>query len=248
MKNTVLLFGIAFSLLIVSCSKDDEVDKLITLESSVKTLYFGDEYQIEATSNTPLLYSSDDEYHASVSELGLVTARFIGETNIVLSNGNDTKKVSITVKAQSNLYPDPNLEFGTSKSALLAKYGTPDVETETVILYDNYSNAAEAVMYLFDDNNNLKSSAVMVKTAYSSNLGTFLVERYLTVDRDNLIFVNALEPENATMLIGADLYNLSYWLVVYVPYSSTTMSSQIEAKSISSEFDNLFHQLKKMDY
>jgi hypothetical protein len=248
MKITVFLIGAALSLIFVSCSKDDEVDKLITLDSSAKTLYFGDEYQIKATSNTPLLYSSEDEYHASVSEPGLVTARFVGETNVVLSNGNDTKKVLITVKAQSNLYPDPNMEFGISKSALITKYGTPDDETETGILYDNFSNAAEAVMYIFDENNKLKSTAVVVKTSYSSNLGTFLVERYLPVDIDNLIFVNALKPEDATMLIGADLYNLSYWLVVYAPYNSTTRSSQIKAKSFSSEFDKLFRQLEKMDF
>lgn len=248
MKKTVLLIGVSLSLLFVSCSKDDEVDKLITLESSAKTLFFGDEYQIEATSNTPILYSSEDEYHAHVSEPGLVTARFIGETNIVLSNGNDRKTVSITVKPQINLYPDPNLEFGISRSALITKYGTPDAESETTILYNNYSNAAAAVMYLFDENNKLKNTAVMVKTAYNSNLGTFLVERYLPIDMDNLLFVNALRPEDATLLIGADLYDISYWLVLYVPYSSIRMSSQVKAIQNLSEFDNLIHQLKKLDY
>ena len=147
MIKTLFLIGAVLSLLLVSCSKDDEVDNLITLASSEKTLYFGDEYQIEATSNTPILYSSENEYHTSISESGLVTARFVGETNIVLSNGNDTQKVLITVKPKINLYPEPNLEFGISKSALIAKYGTPDSETETNIFYLDYSNASPGVMY-----------------------------------------------------------------------------------------------------
>ena len=238
---TVLLF------LFISCEKDDEVDKMITLTSAEITLYPNEEHQIEATSNTTITYFSENNYHASVTELGLVTAEFVGETIIVLSNDNDTKKVQITVKPKNNLYPEPNLEFGISRTALIEKYGVPDAETEAGIAYDNYSNAAPIVMYFFDENNKLEITSVMVKTQFSSSLGTFLSERYLPIDSENFIFINSLELENTTMLIGADLYNLSYWRVLYAPYSSSTKSSEKSANSFEKEINNLFLQFENRE-
>lgn len=241
MKKVVFLLGAVLTLF-SGCSKEE--DKLITLLSSEKTLYYGDEYQIEATSNTPILYSSEDEFHANVSESGLVTAMFVGETHIVLSNGKDTKKVLITVKAKSNLYPEPYLEFGISRSSFITKYGTPDSETEDGLLYEDYSNASPAIMYLFDENNKLESVGVLVKTAYSSNLGTFLGERYLLVDEEDLIFINALKISDATMAVSPTLYNISYWIVIYMPSPSTTKSSLIKRHISIHDFDKLFNLLK----
>lgn len=225
-----------------SCTNEE--DELITLQTIEKTLYFGDEYQIEAKSSAPITYTSEDKYHAGVSESGLVTARFVGETNIILTNGKDSKKVKIIVKAESNLYPNPNLEFGISRSSLIAKLGTPTTTTATAIAYADYSIAAPLVMYTFDVNNKLKSSSILVKTLYGSNLGTYLVERYYPVDIANLIFVNAIETSKITMLVGAYLYSTSYWHVYYTPYTSSTASSIIKKKEMSINSFKLMSQIE----
>ncbi len=107
----------------ISCG--EKIDKSITLTSTDQAMHFDDEFQIIASSVSPIRYTSEDEYHAKVSESGLVTAGKVGETNIVLSNGSDSRKLKIAVTPESNLYPEPDLTFGMTKSQVMAKIGNP---------------------------------------------------------------------------------------------------------------------------
>lgn len=227
MKNLFLLL-LVLPIVFVSCGSEE--DDAIYLKETNKTLKHGNTYQINTTSSYKISYVSENEYHATVSESGLVTAGRIGETNIVLTDGNDTKKFKVTINPESTMYPDPNLEFGISKADLIKKLGMPNKETSDGMSYDNFSTKAPQVAYLFDSNNKLKSVGVIVKTAYSSELGTYLAERYVygtSIEEDyTLIFVNALKLEKVTMLIGASLYNTSYWMTIYMPYSNTKSKSQ----------------------
>ncbi len=232
MKNIFFALLAITTLVFAGCDKEgDGESNAIRLTSSDQTMYYGDEFQINATSDTPITYTSESEYHAEVSASGLVTAGRVGQTNIVLTNGEDTKRIKITVRPQSNLYPEPDLTFGMSRSAVKAKLGTPDAETEDAIRYDDYSSNAPQLACLFDEVDKLSSYAVLVKTSYSSQLGDFLAERYVAaiVDPDEEVFLfllNALDPYDATMSIGVSIYNLSYFMVLYAPVSSTTTRSR----------------------
>lgn len=232
MKNFLFLFTCTLFLL-NSCSSDDDNKNGISLSETSTTLKSTKTYQIKATSDTKITYAVENEYHAKVSESGLITAGKIGDTDIILTNGDDTKHFKVTVEPESKLFPEPNLEFGISKSDLIKKLGTPDVTTDNGIGYSNYSTNAPAALYLFDSNNKLNGSSVMVKTAYSKELGTFLGERYVyatSVEEDyTLFFVNALSLEKTTMAIGASLYNTQYWMVFYYPYSKSKSSAQIRS-------------------
>ena len=241
----ISLTGVAFFL---SCNEEDKAPDIITMKVSEKTLYHDDEFQIEATSNGEISYVSENEYHATVSDEGLVTAKFIGETNILLSNGEDLKKFKVVVKPKNNLYPEPDVDFGASKATIIAKFGTPDSETSTAIGYANYSNAAPILMFLFDSSNIVEGYSVMVKSTYSSSLSTFLLERYKAVTEiDGMyMFINALDTDTATKIIGLSLYNISYWQVLYMPYSkskSPQMKSMRSQTSID-EFKELLEQMK----
>ena len=228
MKNLFLLLFV-LPLFFGACSSDDDKND-ISLNETNTTLKYTKTHQINATSDTKITYAVENEYHASVSESGLVTAGKIGETNIILTNGDDTKHFKVTVEPESTMYPNPNLEFGISKADLIKKLGTPNKETSSGMSYNNFSTKAPEVAYLFDSNNKLESVGVIVKTAYSSELGTYLGERYVygtSIEGEyTLIFVNALKLEKATMLIGASLYNTSYWMTIYMPYSNEKSSSE----------------------
>ncbi|WP_165042378.1 Ig-like domain-containing protein [Dysgonomonas sp. ZJ709] len=235
MKKLLLLLFV-LPLIFVSCGSDD--DNSLSLKEAEKTLKYGNTYQINASSDNKITYTSENEYHATVSESGLITAGRIGETNILLTDGNDTKEFKVTVNPESNLYPEPNVEFGISKSDLIKKLGTPDYQTSEGIRYDNYSSNAPQVAYLFDSSDKLETSVTMVKTAYSSELGTFLGERYVygtSIEEDyTLIFINNLKLENATMMIGASLYNTSYWMTIYTTYTHQKSSSAKQATMLQS--------------
>jgi hypothetical protein len=252
MKKGLVLLAVVLPLVLAGCSKDDEPD-VISLEVSEKTLYSGDEYQIEATSKAPINYTVENEYHAEVSETGLVTARFVGETNVLLSNGEDTRNFRVIVKPKNNLYPEPDVKFGDSKSSIIAKFGTPDDESSSEIGYIDYSDAAPILMFSFDSNDKLEGYGVLVKSFYSSTLADFFLERYLIVSAEEdgvFLFINDLNPTTATMGIGLQLYNISYWIVIYMPMpniSTSTKSALLKSSKNTTEtnvFDELLKQLQ----
>lgn len=198
-------------------------ERLITLSTTSTTLHHGETFQIPAQCENPITYSSANEYHAKVSSSGLVTANYVGSTTISLLSEEDNKTFTVTVTPKSNLYPEPNIRFGETKSSVLSKYGDPDSSTDETIGYIEYSTNAPGLLVLFDENDCVKDYAVIVKTAFSSELGTFLSERYFFVGySDGLAaYMNALTTEAATMAVGSKLYNTSYWITLYMPYGGS---------------------------
>lgn len=231
MNKTLFLAVLAAATIVLSgCGKEDDVDNSILLTSSNQTLFYDDEFQIDATSSLPITYTSEDEYHAKVSASGLVTAGRVGETNIVLSNGKDTKKIKITVRPESNLYPEPELTFGMTRAAVKSKLGTPDAETDAGLGWNNYSTNAPLLACVFDEADKLEAYSVMVKTAYASNLADFLLERYVPAalpdDEDIIaIFLNGLDTETANRAVFLRFYNVSYLMVMYTPFPPDTRAA-----------------------
>jgi len=217
----LLHFSFILVLLITNaCGKNNES---IDLKDTEVTLYAEEEYSIKANSDTKISYESKNEYIATVTENGIVTAVTIGETSIILNNGSDNKIFKVTVKPKYDLYPNPDLSFGSTKSSIVSKYGTPDREDENGIAYENYSYAAPIVSYRFIEDK-LVSSAVIVKTSFNKDLLGFLFERYIYLGMDDegeaFLFINNLTEESATMDIVAKEFDENYWIVGYLPISS----------------------------
>ena len=233
-----LLFLLIAATLLFGCKKEPD---LISLSTSQKELYYKDTHQIEAKSVSKITYSSENEYHAKVSESGLVNAMFVGETNIILRNDEDTKKVRIIVKPKSNLYPEPAVKFGDSRSSVIAKFGTPNTQNSDGIGYANYSNAAPMLIFLFDSSDKLTAYSLYIKSAYSSTIPDFLGERYLSLGLQSgtFLFVNGLTPSTMTVAVGLSLYDISYWQAIYIPYTKSN------GKSINSVNTDVFEELIK---
>ena len=198
-------------------------EKLITLTTTSTTLHHGETYQISAQCENPITYSSANEYHAKVSSSGVVTAQYVGSTTVTLQSEDDTKSFSVTIAPKSNLYPEPNIRFGETKSSIISRFGTPDSSTDTGVGYIDYSTSAPGLLVMFDENDCVEDYAVIVKTEYSSELGTFLSERYFFIGySDGLTaYMNALTTSSATMMVGSKLYNINYWVTLYMPYDGS---------------------------
>lgn len=223
----------------VGCSKNDSG---ITLAKTEVTLYFGEEYQIEAETDSNLTYASENEYHATVSDTGLVSALFVGETNIIVSDGNNSTTLRVIVAPESNLYEEPCLEWGARAARVEELCGTPDSNDGESWAYMYPTKAVDMIMYMFE-NGLLQSAGVMVKSGYSTELATYLAERYMSlgyIDNIGYVFVNGLTPETVTTMIAMQPLG-NYMGVVYTPWEHDTYNEN----AVQSVFKHLSLEIRK---
>ena len=232
--------------LLSSCSKED--DNLIMLSSpNTITLHHEQTEQIDAVSTLSIDYSSENEFHATVTNAGEIEANYVGETIINLTNGSDSKMVKVTVEPRYNLYPAPCSDWGATRSEVIAMYGTPDYETDYGIGYENYSTPAPMAMFVFDDNGGLSSSAILVKTSYSSTLTDYLLERYMTAAVDSedytAMFINALTLEKTTTAIMLSVYNLRHFQVFYTDARNVASSTKAIGSSNRMQLEEIANKM-----
>lgn len=212
-----------------SCEKEDKKD-IIQMDVLEKKMYSTDTYQIQATSIADITYAVENRYHADVSEEGLVTARFVGETEITLSNGEDSKNIKVIVEPRHTVYDEPDIEFGETKKSIISKFGNPHLEGEFVMVYDEYSTNAPRLIIVFDDGK-VSVYSVMVKSSLISSLEDFLQERYMLYEEEalegdpSITFINSLDITTATRIIGMELPVSEQLQVVYAPINNTKKNS-----------------------
>ena len=201
---------------------DPEVEAVITLEETSATLHSGETYQIQAECEFPITYTSENEYYASVSEEGEVTANFVGSTNIVLESESDTKTFEVTVEPVSNLYPEPEVEIGATKEAIIEQFGTPDIDEDETLGYYNYSENGTMLMVMFDEEGLVYAYAVIFDVSFEEELDTFLGERYLYVQEQEgmKIYINGLTLEETSMIIGSQVLEDQFLMAVYEGYTN----------------------------
>lgn len=230
--------------LFAGCQKNDP--NAITVNQREITLHYGDEWQIEAKSASQITYTSKNEYHAGVSEEGLVTARFVGSTEIELSNGYATENVRIVIAPEHNLFPDPIVDFGISRNEVIARMGrTPDASSDALVGYKDYFLSVPEILFSFDENDCLKATGLMVSSLFTKECTAHLAERYLLIkmgtDSNPFMFINGL-PDRMTMGISLDVYDASRLFVMYMPLTPSAKSSCSLEESYN-EFRELFKGL-----
>lgn len=212
MKKIIL---IAIALLsLSSCSK-----KGITMEVTEATLHHGDTYQIEAESKSPITYASADNYHAGVTDAGLVTAMFVGETDIQLQNDEEEKFFHVTVEPKYHLYPEPDITFGESTTSVIAKYGDPDKDTGEAMLFKNYFLGGFNLLVTYSGNNLVTGYGVTIPLIFTDMILDFFDERYFFVgiEDDMFFYCNVLPPDTPKMGIVISLYEIDFWVALYFP-------------------------------
>ena len=182
-------------------------EAMIMLDTTAATLNHGETYQINAECENPITYSTENEYVAMVSEDGLITANFVGSTIINLESEFDTKNFEVTVEPVSDLYPEPEIEFGESRESIIEKFGEPDAETEEAVGYFDYSENTTMMMVMFDEDDLVEYYVVIFDVDFSDELDTFLSERYLFAQEEEgiKVYINALDVNEATMFVGSQI-------------------------------------------
>lgn len=199
------------------CSKEDP--DTIVLSPSEISLNKGRTHQIDVTSKSQVTYTSENDFHAQVTENGLVTANFVGETMIRVANAEDSKLLKVSIEPKNTLYPDPVLEYKKTKNEIRTQYGTPLAETNQVIAYDNYSANAPGLLFVFDTNGMCTSVTILVKNTLVNQLADFIQERYHKIPGEELYFSDTYNPDNAKSIVHISVYNPLYYSVLYMDAS-----------------------------
>ena len=225
MKRKSLAALVMAAVIFASC-KEEEKSPEITLEKDSVTLTSGGEFLINAISDYDLTYKSEDNYHAKVDEKGLVTAKYIGETNIVVSNSENSKKVKITVEPEYDICEDLCPYLGKTKSQILSKFGDNDISNnEKYITYEDYTSYVHYLTFRIE-NDVVIGIAISVNKSYWSILEGYLKERYVFAGKNDGIdviykyFDNTDEAKIKTMILVTG-YDDTYLAVTYHPYKSS---------------------------
>jgi len=226
MKRTISIFA-TLCLALAGCSKSDS-DPGISFNVSSLSLYADQTHQLFQSSSDVNVTSSND-FAATVSKRGLVTAKHVGSATI--SAGSSTCQV--TIKPRYTPYPDPYTTWGASKSTVKAKLGTPYSETTTGLVYQISSTTIAAYQF---ENDKLTGVGVAVSTAYTSQISSALVERYVMINANPsanfgdiiAMYINANSLEAATVVVGIELVNINAFLIIYIPNTAPTSRSSYD--------------------
>lgn len=228
---TVLL-----SLAASSCSDDDDNDAPLELNTTKVSLYQDGTKQMSVKDNRSVTWTVDDDYVAKVDADGLLTAMFVGETRVKATDSKGkTAYASVVVNPQYNTYKEPYVGWGASKSEVLS-HDTREVssESETLVVLDGGSDAAELVSYGFGESG-LEAVIVIVKTSYSAEIVKFLGERYRPVGANDEIVMFS----NDNVLVGVKVQNYKYLLITYIPNTTNKSLSLEQAGKLMPDFPAL---------
>lgn len=239
-KIALLLLSLC---LICSCkrNKDDNYDIKYDGSNSIE-IVLREKLKIDATSDEPIQYYSDNELIAKVTADGIIEGINIGEANITLSNSQKQLTIHVVV----NLFEEPTLDFGKAQDYIKGIYGEPThTFGDSVYRYgggevhpdDWYSFTVWQMDFFFIDNQYVESD-VYISKDWDLRLNEYLEQysyRGVVSDTTNNnvteyhVYLNDENPENATMLIGK-IYNVGHYkdiCLFYIPYDNNKKSNQV---------------------
>ena len=225
MKNVMpLLFAFICLMTFIRCQKDVELP--LSLNSTSTVLKSSQTFNLSILPDTiGCVYESENNFIASVSRSGLITAYRVGETNIIVKNIKKgfNAKCKVTVMPQYFMFKEPYLMFGATKSAIKSfETRLISLDNATSLVYNGENPYIYLVAYSFE-NSVYKMNLCFIPNTYASLLGSFVAERYVLVITDvaNNSF-SMVSPDKKTLVI-VKIYSTTY---TYVSYSASGLTTQ----------------------
>ncbi len=234
MKKIFSVMLLAASVVCLTACSGDEEEVRPKIPSS-RNMKVGETFKLDYETQ----WESSNKHIATVNSAGVVTAERQGTAKIY--SGQENLSCMVSVVPSYTLYNEPIMQWGISKNSIKSQKGTPVQVTSTVLGYETGNTIAPLEMYVFE-NDRLCSAAVIVKLTYSEELVDHLVQRYVPVSLDSesgaATFVEPLPSGERKTAVEVQVYNTSYWLVMYLNSSSSTTRS-------ASEQAELFEKMKE---
>lgn len=224
--SVVLLCGLFFA----ACSKDDTPS--LSIKETEISLNSKQEKLISVLPDASgCIFESENKLIANVSADGKVTGVTVGTTYITVTNASQkfTSKCKVTVTPLYNLFKEPYMGFGATKSTIKANESrTLAIETSTGISFTGENSNISLVMYAFDSQGKMTSAGIAFPTSKMYTTMDFLSERYIPIGYENGygIFIS----NDKKMSVAITVYNVSYLMIIYTPSGLTRSSTETECK------------------
>lgn len=252
MKKTILsmllaVMTVGLSAVFTACSSDDDNTPTSNVLTKTNIILHKGETSIVSNQESGQI-KSENEYIASVTRQGVVTANHVGETKIVCGN----EMCSVKVEAKYNLYSDPCLEFGTATKAHVKSMVKAQLiqENAKALLYKE--NEETAITYKFDADGKLDGVLVIFKhnniSSKATELANFMKERYepISISSTSSYFKNSYDKDY-NMVVCVDLQTPGYYgaaQILYMPLNGNSDDSNDpptnNAKEVSFNLDYSF--------
>lgn len=217
-----IILLILLTIIFFSCSKDKTV--LICDKTSLE-LHVDETDTIHLIHNSDLDYITNSNFVAFISpwrsqtpDIGIIRGMHVGETKIEITSGKSSIFIDVKVVPIYHTYIEPDLQWDESLNQIKEKYGIPSFETTDTIRYDNYSENAPILEFIFASSK-LKKVSVFVIKEVESELKQFLEERYTYINDINdydMTMANGFSQGSAKIIIGSKIYNSKYRIIDYI--------------------------------
>lgn len=218
----VVFSSVAFS----SCSSDDDGDSSFGFLKDTFTTIVGGSGKVSFNGSASS-WSSSNDFVASVSSEGIITANHVGTCEIIASSGRQSAKCTINVEPIYTTYTDPLVKWGASKSDVKAYEKRTLVQEQTnTLTYKIDKGAVKGLQYNFE-NGKLSSVMVLIDHEYNTSIATemaeFLKERYrvISVSASESYFSDGNDKSSSSTLVIVQIDPSGYrgtMLVYYLPY------------------------------
>ena len=224
MKKILLLVFAAYTL--VAC---EESSKNLQLSPSSVNLYYEETQRVQVVSemgrnsaSAPSYeWSTDNNFYATVSPTGIITAGHVGSAVIIAKQGKKEGTCQVTIKPKYYLYDTPYLGWGETMTQVSNKLGTPYQTQANALVYVLSEADGIIAMYMFTDGK-LTSVGIILNVKNAVTLTYYLVERYqpFSTEHEAYWFMNAMNFDEATlglMMRYVSTSSMHYYQVVYAP-------------------------------
>ena len=184
MRKTLIVLALIMAVLATGCKKNDKSKSLNYSDANPITIALRDYHQISVTSDYDLSFSSSNNLYVTVSGDGVIYGKNVGNADITISNGYESKNVPVKV----DLFIEPTFEFGCSPSHINSLYGSPyAIQSNDSILryiytaYNGYSYACGQMDFLFLNQQYIESQ-VYIREGVEYLLDNYINENFNAID------------------------------------------------------------------
>lgn len=209
-----------------SCSSDEEKETSFGFQKDTYMTIVGRSGRVSFVGDASSWNSSND-FVASVSNDGTITANHVGTCEITASSDRRSAKCTINVEPIYTTYTDPLVKWGASKSDVKAyEKRTLVQEQANTLTYKIDKGAVKGLQYNFE-NGKLSSVMVLIDHEYNTSIATemaeFLKERYrvISVSANESYFSDGNDKSSSSTLVIVQIDPSGYrgtMIVYYFPY------------------------------